>query len=135
MFTHSVTVALAFAVNPAVQVQVAGGRLAGMDGALTGSRTSEWLADLRPDYAVIGCSEIDKLGQVLDYDPAKTEIKRCAMRCARCNVLLADHTKFGRHALMRFADLSEFDVLITDGPLGEQFKPQDAGCPRILTPD
>jgi len=135
VFTHSLTVALAFAHNPAVQVEVAGGRLASMDGALAGSRTTRWLGDLRPDYAVIGCSGIDESGEFLDHDPAKIEIKRCAMRNARCNVLLADHTKFGRHALMRIAGLGEFDVLISDQPRGARFRRQDNGCPKVLTPD
>jgi DeoR family transcriptional regulator, fructose operon transcriptional repressor len=33
---------------------------------------------------------------------------------ARLTVLLADHTKFGREAMFRYADLRAIDVLVTD---------------------
>jgi DeoR family glycerol-3-phosphate regulon repressor len=114
---------------------VAGGLLAGIDGALTGSRTTEWLGALRPDYAVIACSGIEEKGGVLDFDVGKTDIKRCAMRHARCNILVVDHTKFGRQALIRFADLSEFDVLISDQPVSPEFLPADVSGLDIRIPN
>ena len=33
---------------------------------------------------------------------------------ARLTVLLADHTKFGRDAVFKYADLDTIDILITD---------------------
>ena len=33
---------------------------------------------------------------------------------ARLTVLLADHTKFGREAMFRYADLRAIDVLVID---------------------
>jgi DeoR family transcriptional regulator, fructose operon transcriptional repressor len=33
---------------------------------------------------------------------------------ARLTVLLAEHTKFGREAMFRYADLRAIDVLVTD---------------------
>ncbi len=135
VFTTSIAAALAFANNPTARVEVAGGTLAGIDGALTGSRTTEWLSSLRPDYAVIACSGIEEKGGVLDFDTGKTDVKRCAMRHARCNVLIADHTKFGRRALIRFADLSEFDVLISDQTVRHEFLPGDISGLDIQYPD
>lgn len=135
VFTASIAAALAFAASPTTRVEVAGGLLAGIDGALTGSRTTEWLGALRPDYAVIACSGIEEKGGVLDFDVGKTDIKRCAMRHARCNILVVDHTKFGRQALIRFADLSEFDVLISDQPVSPEFLPADVSGLDIRIPN
>ena len=114
VFSVSFNAALAFAGAENVTVEIAGGLLGGPDGSVVGSRTTDWLSSLRFDYAVIGCSVIEKDGTVIDFDPQKIAVKQAAMRHARQNILLADHTKFGRSALMRIADISAFDLVITD---------------------
>ena len=38
---------------------------------------------------------------------------------AHLTVLLADHMKFGREAMFRYADLRAIDVLITDDGMSE----------------
>lgn len=40
--------------------------------------------------------------------------KRAMMQVANRRILLADHTKFGRTAALKLADLSEFDLILTD---------------------
>ena len=46
--------------------------------------------------------------------PAEAAVKGAMVESARLTVLLADHTKFGREAMFRYADLRAIDVLVTD---------------------
>jgi hypothetical protein len=47
-------------------------------------------------------------------------VKVAMMQSARRRVLLADHSKLNAIALHRFADLAEFDLLITDDQASEE---------------
>ena len=50
-------------------------------------------------------------------DPAVAEVKNRAMRSARRNVFVGDHTKFGMDSFCRFADVRDFSVIVTDSGL------------------
>jgi DeoR family fructose operon transcriptional repressor len=47
-------------------------------------------------------------------DSAEAALKEAMVNAARLTVLLADHTKFGRDAVFKYADLDAIDVLVTD---------------------
>ncbi len=114
VFTCSCVVALLFGNSATASVELAGGVLDGPDGALVGSRTTQWVSRLRIDYALISCSAIEADGSVLDFSSEKIEIKRAAMAAARCSILMADHTKFERRASFKLAELPDFDHFIVD---------------------
>lgn len=47
------------------------------------------------------------------------QVKRAMMQSSVHRYLLADTSKFGRTALHKFAELSDFDLILTDAPLPE----------------
>jgi DeoR family transcriptional regulator of aga operon len=44
------------------------------------------------------------------------------MRCAQRVIIVADHTKFGRKAMIHVADLSEIHQIITDSGLAPEHR-------------
>jgi DeoR family fructose operon transcriptional repressor len=47
-------------------------------------------------------------------DSSEAAAKRAMVRCAHLVVVLADSSKFGVETTVRFADLSDADVVVTD---------------------
>lgn len=112
VFTNSFHVAAVF--DPGCHdVHVLGGTVAGKDGSMVGETIVTQLLDLRLDLAMIGCSGIEADGSVMDFDPRKIAVKQAAMRVANRTCLLATKDKFGRTARARFANLTDFDDVIS----------------------
>jgi DeoR family glycerol-3-phosphate regulon repressor len=73
------------------------------------------------DLALIGASAIDRDGAVLEFDPMEVDLTREVLAQARQVILVAHDGKFNRRAPHRVADLSEVDVLITNGSPSKHF--------------
>lgn len=50
-------------------------------------------------------------------EPYEIAMKHVAMKVAKTKILLADSTKFGKVSYSKYADLPEFDIIITDDEL------------------
>ena len=64
-------------------------------------------------YQLIG---IDLDGTLLDFDYREVRAARAIIDNSRQVFLAADHTKFGRNAMVRLGNISEIDSLFTDQP-------------------
>lgn len=80
-----------------------------------GMVTENALALLRADLAFISAPAVDGL-RAFHTDDNAVRAKRAMMQAAGRSVLLVNHTRFGRTALHALADLSDFNVVITDAP-------------------
>ncbi len=115
--TNNMNVANILAQNEACQVILTGGALRRSDGGLVGNLTTETIRQFKFDYAVIGCSALDEEGDILDFDIQEVGVSQTIIRQSRKIILVADHTKFQRHAPARIGSLAEVDLFITDRPL------------------
>lgn len=89
--------------------------------ATFGLLCEQTLANLRANVAVLSASAI--LGTTAYVqDPAVTQIKRALMAAAERRILLVHSAKFGRSALHRLADLSEFDLILIDESLAAEHR-------------
>lgn len=112
IITNSLRAALLF--DPVRhEVTLLPGRIAGIDGSVTGADTVMALARLRPNYALIGCSGIEPEGAVMDFDAGKIAVKRMAMEVADQSFLLVTRDKFGRSARAEIAQLDRFDQVVS----------------------
>jgi DeoR family glycerol-3-phosphate regulon repressor len=102
--------------NPAFEVIIAGGAVRNRDGGIIGEATIDFINQFKVDFGVIGISGIDVDGTLLDFDYREVRVAQAIIANAREVVLVADHTKFGRSAMVRLGHLSQIDVLITDCP-------------------
>ena len=98
------------------QVTIAGGVLRA-DGGIIGEATVNFINQFRLDYCILGISAVESDGSMMDYDYHEVQVKRALMRNARNIVLVTDHSKFTRNAIVRLGDIKEVNYLVTDRPL------------------
>ncbi|MFV0358336.1 DeoR/GlpR family DNA-binding transcription regulator [Tropicimonas sp.] len=116
VITNNLNIANILVANPEAEILLAGGLLRRSDGGLTGALTSALIEQFKVDYAVIGCSALDRDGDLLDYDLQEVSVSQTILRQARTACLVADASKFERSAPVRIASLSEIDHFFTDRP-------------------
>lgn len=100
-----------------VETVLLGGTLRKDSPDLFGAITDQNLEVLRGDVSFLGADAIDTEGGLYNTVP---ELGRMLSRMARSATrayAVADHSKFDRHELMRFADAKDWTGLITDGGL------------------
>jgi DeoR family transcriptional regulator of aga operon len=69
---------------------------------------------IQADLAFIGVSGIVAEHGITNANIAEAEMKRLFLKSARKRVVLADSSKIGNVALVKIAELSDIDLLITD---------------------
>jgi len=117
VFTNSMTVGLELALRRNVQLYLVGGRVRGRTLAHVDDWALRQLADLKVDVAFIGTNGLSVARGLSTPDPAEAAVKREMCRAAQQLVVLADHTKVGEEASVRFASLDQIDALVTDAGL------------------
>ena len=112
--TNNMNVANILVANPTCEILVTGGQLRRSDGGLIGNLAAETIRQFKFDLAVIGCSALDRDGDLLDFDIREVSVSRTILRQSRKTYLVADHTKFARSAPARIASLADVDIFFTD---------------------
>lgn len=131
--TNNMNVANILAANDSCEVLVAGGLLRRTDGGLIGDLTSEFMANFKTDYAIIGCSALDEDGDILDFDLAEVRVSRAILQQGRERWLVTDSAKLAQKAPIRVASLAQLDALFIDQPVPEPLcKMCDAGGTRVV---
>jgi DeoR family glycerol-3-phosphate regulon repressor len=120
--TNNLNVALLLAANPNFSIVIAGGTVRNRDGGVVGQSANDMIAQFRVDYAVIGISGIDADGTLLDYDYDEVRAAQAIVRNARQVFLVADHTKFSRHPMVRAGSIAEVSALFTDQPVPDSIR-------------
>lgn len=115
--TNNMNVANILVANPECEIFVTGGNLRRSDGGLVGNLASETIRQFKFDLAVIGCSALDRDGDLLDFDIQEVGVSQAILRQSRKTFLVADHSKFTRSAPARIASLSAIDTFFTDRAL------------------
>ncbi len=76
----------------------------------------------RADKAFVSAAGIsDKLG-VTCANPYEIETKKAILNSTKTKILLADSSKFNKVKIAYFADLKDFNVVITDSDLTEEYQ-------------
>ena len=66
---------------------------------------------------MIGCSALDREGDLLDFDIQEVSVSQAILRQSRKTYLVADQSKLSRSAPARIASLADIDTFFTDRPL------------------
>jgi DeoR family fructose operon transcriptional repressor len=112
--TNSVPIAARLAGSPAITLHVLGGRVRGVTQSAVGESTLAALADLRADVVFLGTNGISAGHGFSTPDEAEAAVKRAMTRAGQRVVVLGDSSKLGHEHLVRFAALTDVDVLVTD---------------------
>jgi DeoR family glycerol-3-phosphate regulon repressor len=114
VITNNLQVASILCENPAVEVIIAGGTVRPVDRAIIGEVTSDFVAQFRVDFGIIGISGIDSDGSLLDFDYREVRVSQTIVEHSRQVFLVADHSKFERKPMVRLGDIAMLDAFFTD---------------------
>ncbi len=112
--TNNIHVASILSENESCSIIVAGGEVRNNDGGIIGESTIDFISQFQMDFGIIGISGIDEDGSLLDYDYREVRVAKSIIRNSRQVLLAADHTKFGRNAMIRLGNINEAHHLFTD---------------------
>lgn len=119
--TNNLHVAMILSDNPDFEIIIAGGSLRNRDLGITGEATVDFIRQFRADYAIIGISGIDHDGSLLDFDFHEVRVTKAIMDNSRKVFMIADHTKFGRSAMVKLGELSEITCVFTNDDIPPHF--------------
>lgn len=111
--TNNLNAAHLLRQNETFDITMAGGSLR-MDGGIIGEATVNFISQFRLDFGILGISAIDSDGSLLDYDYHEVQVKRAIIESSRQTLLVTDHSKFTRQAIVRLGELSDVEYLFTD---------------------
>ena len=114
IITNNIHVASIVSSRSDYTVMITSGVVRAVDGGITGVATIDFINQFKVDYAVLGAASIEPDGSLLDFDYKEVSVMQAMMHNARFRYLAVDHSKFGRNALVRMGDITEFHALFTD---------------------
>jgi DeoR family fructose operon transcriptional repressor len=112
--TSSLLAAGALSQHENITVVLLGGRLRGLTMATVDHWATRMLKELVIDLAYLGANGISREHGLTTPDPAVAAVKSQVLASARRRIFVGVHTKFGVSSFCRFADLPDFEALITD---------------------
>ena len=112
--THAVPIAARLAGHPTVGLHLLPGTVRPTTQAAVGEDTVESLGRLRTDVAFLGTNGVTIGHGLSTPDRSEAAVKRAIVAGTRTVVVLADADKIGQEHLVKFADLADVDVLVTD---------------------
>ena len=115
--TTSLPIASELFGRSGVNVMLLGGSLRQDSPDLCGALAERSLESIRADIAFIGVDAVDDAGRLYNHSPEVGRLLQHMAQSAERVYGVADHTKIGRHELMRFADAQDWFGLITDDGL------------------
>lgn len=105
-----------------VVIHLLGGRY-GLDNAqTTGIAVIEQLQTFRADRAILTVAAFDPQEGAMDASIEEAQIARAMVRNARSVTILADSSKFGRHAAFAVCATRDIDLVISDDNLDKAHK-------------
>ncbi|HEU4512604.1 MAG TPA: DeoR/GlpR family DNA-binding transcription regulator [Nocardioidaceae bacterium] len=112
--TNAVPIAARLAGLSNVDLHLLPGRVRRTTQAAVGEDTVAALGVLRTDVVFLGTNGLDADHGLTTPDYSEAAAKRAMVRAGRRVVVLADSSKIGEDHTVRFADLADVDVLVTD---------------------
>ncbi|MDU2881718.1 MAG: DeoR/GlpR family transcriptional regulator, partial [Enterobacter sp.] len=112
--TNNLNVANTLMQKDDFRIILAGGELRSRDGGIIGEATLDFISQFRLDFGILGISGIDTDGSLLEFDYHEVRTKRAIIENSRHVMLVVDHSKFGRNAMVNMGSISMVNAVYTD---------------------
>ncbi|MBR9871444.1 MAG: DeoR/GlpR family transcriptional regulator [Gammaproteobacteria bacterium] len=112
--TNNLHVASILGTKEDFSVLIAGGEVRHRDGGVIGEATEDFIKNFRMDFGIIGISGIGTDGSLLDFDYREVRVAQAIIANSRQVLLAADHSKYGRSAMVRLGSISQANHFFTD---------------------
>ena len=123
VYSNSLVVCATLANRNKNRVFVLGGEIQANNNSTLGHDAVSVLSNYHADFAFVGAGAVSPDGWVMDYTRDEAELHRLMLRSVRTAAIVADYSKFNRHAPIRVANFEKITHLITDrrpdGPLAQ----------------
>ncbi len=119
--TNNINVVNLLAKNETVEMVICGGVVRSRDLAIWGPTATEFITRFQFDYAILGVVGISQDGSILDFSVDEEPLTQAIIKSGRHVYVVADHTKFGRHAMVKVAHLSQISAVFTDAAPSPQW--------------
>jgi DeoR family transcriptional regulator, fructose operon transcriptional repressor len=134
VITHAVPIAALLAPLPHVELHLLPGRVRTATQAAVGHSTVDAVRHIRADLAFVGTNGISVRHGLSTPDPEEAATKQAIVASAQRVVALTDATKVGQERTVRFAELEDIDVLVTDSGIEPaDLKAFEAAGVEVLT--
>lgn len=117
--TNSLSLAEQLVDNDELKLILLGGEYHPTYNAFIGHICENALQKIRVNLLICSASAIDKTATLIQ-DPQVVRVKQAMAAAASRSVLLIDSSKFGKVALHLFADLTDFDLVLSDDGLPDE---------------
>lgn len=120
VITYDLFIGSNLTLHPSSTMIITGGiRRQGYNNVLWGSMVEDYIRSIRVDKAFLGADAID-----IDFGISNTNVleagaKKLLVGAGKQVILIADHSKMDRMALVRICDLTEIDAIIIDKNIEE----------------
>jgi len=112
--TSSLSAAETLAPVNSISVILLGGRVRAGSLATVDHWAINMLSDLVIDLAILGTNGVSIDRGMTTPDPSVSAVKRKVVDVSRRRVMVGVHTKFGFNSFCKFADVADFEALVTD---------------------
>ncbi len=112
--TASLSTAAAVAESDNTTVLLLGGRVRARTLATVGSWACAMLSGFVIDLAFMGSNGISREFGLTTPDPVVADVKAKAIEVSRRRIFLGHHGKFGASSFCRFAEVADFEAIVTD---------------------
>ncbi len=115
IITNSIVLALEGAKYKNFRILLLGGEVDDEYQFVYGTLTMAQLDEYYAEKFIMSADGIDGQGGITTYYDQEAEICRKMIEHSKVTIAALDHTKIGRVALKKFAEISEVDCLVTNG--------------------
>ena len=112
--TNNIHVATILSAKEDFSVIIAAGEVRHRDGGIIGEATCDFMNQFQMDFGIIGISGISNDGSLLDFDFREVRVAQAIINNSTHVLLAADHSKFGRHAMIKQGNITQINHLFTD---------------------
>lgn len=112
--TNNLHVASILSAKENFHIIIAGGEVRNRDGGIVGEATRDFINQFKMDFGIIGISGIHTDGSLLDFDYREVRVAQAIIENSGQVLLAADHSKFGRKAMVRLGSITQADHVFTD---------------------
>lgn len=114
IITNGVNIATLLSQKTNFRVILAGGTIADKSNSTLGPLACMIVSSLHCDMAILSCTGFDINGGVTETAIEQSQLKQAMMNNADVKILLCDSSKFGKTFLSKTAEISAYNIIITD---------------------
>ncbi len=114
--TNNLNVANTLMVKEDFRIILAGGELRSRDGGIIGEATLDFISQFRLDFGILGSVASIATARCWSSITTKFAPNAPLLRNSRHVMLVVDHSKFGRNAMVNMGSISMVDAVYTDAP-------------------